>query len=142
MRRLRYGSNGTTCPWASHRRPPRWAYARGINAEGGHLRLTTPSLEEAHGVGETIAIRNRGEVVGGEPTPQLLRRLDTRNVVVTPEGELAALPQVPGFEVTARANGAFATRYRKVPSSVEQVLAAVPSAGSLSPHHPTRAPGL
>jgi ABC-2 type transport system ATP-binding protein len=72
---------------------------------------------------------NRGEVVACEPTPQLLRRLDTRNVVVTPEGELNGLPELKGFEAVARPNGAFVVTYRKGQSSVEQVLAAVRAAG-------------
>jgi ABC-2 type transport system ATP-binding protein len=72
---------------------------------------------------------NRGQVVACEPTPQLLRRLDTRNVVVTPEGELNGVPTVAGFDVVPRPNGAFAISYKKGQSSVEQVLAAVRAAG-------------
>lgn len=106
-----------------------WEYVRKINAEGVTILLTTHYLEEAQELCDTIAIMNRGEVVACEPTPQLLRRLDTRNVVVTPEGELAALPVLKGFEVAARASGAFAVTYKKGQSSVEQVLAAVRAAG-------------
>lgn len=106
-----------------------WEYVRKINAEGVTILLTTHYLEEAQELCDTIAIMNRGEVVACEPTPQLLRRLDTRNVVVTPEGDLAAPPVLQGFEVAARANGAFAVTYRKGQSSVEQVLAAVRAAG-------------
>lgn len=106
-----------------------WAYVRKINAEGVTILLTTHYLEEAQELCDTIAIVNRGEVVACEPTPQLLRRLDTRNVVVTPEGTLDAPPVLAGFEVTGRPNGAFAVTYRKGQSSVEQVLAAVRAAG-------------
>ncbi len=106
-----------------------WEYVRKINAEGVTILLTTHYLEEAQELCDTIAIMNRGEVVACEPTPQLLRRLDTRNVVVTPEGHLAAPPVLKGFEVGARANGAFAVTYKKGQSSVEQVLAAVRAAG-------------
>ncbi|NBB52261.1 ATP-binding cassette domain-containing protein [Rhizobium sp. CRIBSB] len=106
-----------------------WAYVRRINAEGVTILLTTHYLEEAQELCDTIAIVNRGEVVACEPTPQLLHRLDTRNVVVTPEGTLDALPKVKGFEVVGRPNGAFAISYRKGQSSVEQVLAAVRAAG-------------
>ena len=106
-----------------------WAYVRKINAEGVTILLTTHYLEEAQELCDTIAIVNRGEVVACEPTPQLLRRLDTRNVVVTPEGTLDGLPTVKGFEVVARPNGAFAISYKKGRSSVEQVLAAVRAAG-------------
>jgi ABC-2 type transport system ATP-binding protein len=106
-----------------------WEYVRHLNAEGVTILLTTHYLEEAQELCDTIAIMNRGEVVACEPTPQLLRRLDTRNVVVTPEGTLKALPKLKGFEAVARANGAFAVTYKKGQSSVEQVLAAVRAAG-------------
>ncbi|HEY1225140.1 MAG TPA: ABC transporter ATP-binding protein [Brevundimonas sp.] len=106
-----------------------WAYVRKINEEGVTILLTTHYLEEAQELCDTIAIVNRGEVVACEPTSQLLRRLDTRNVVVTPEGTLDAPPVLKGFEVVGRPNGAFAVTYRKGQSSVEQVLAAVRGAG-------------
>jgi ABC-2 type transport system ATP-binding protein len=106
-----------------------WAYVRRINAEGVTILLTTHYLEEAQELCDTIAIMNHGQVVACEPTPQLLRRLDTRNVVVTPEGALNGLPTVQGFDVVARPNGAFAISYKKGRSSVEQVLAAVRAAG-------------
>ncbi|MFC7377850.1 ABC transporter ATP-binding protein [Brevundimonas sp. GCM10030266] len=106
-----------------------WEYVRKINAEGVTILLTTHYLEEAQELCDTIAIMNRGQVVACEPTPQLLRRLDTRNVVVTPEGELDGLPTVPGFDVVPRPNGAFAISYKKGQSSVEHVLAAVRAAG-------------
>ena len=105
-----------------------WDYVRRINAEGVTILLTTHYLEEAQELCDTIAIMNRGEVVACEPTPQLLRRLDTRNVVVTPDGDHTT-PVLEGFEVTGRPNGAFAVTYRKGKSSVEQVLAAVRAAG-------------
>ncbi|HYE01063.1 MAG TPA: ABC transporter ATP-binding protein, partial [Alphaproteobacteria bacterium] len=91
---------------------------------------------------DTIAIMNRGQVVACEPTPQLLRRLDTRNVVVTPEGELNGLPTLKGFDVVARPNGAFAVTYRKGQSSVEQVLAAVRAAGVVIADISTEDPDL
>ena len=59
----------------------------------------------------------------------LLRRLDTRNVVVTPEEPLAEAPLLAGFETRPRAGGAFSVTYRTGQSSVEQVLAAVRATG-------------
>src|SRR6478672_2322386 len=106
-----------------------WNYVLELNRKGVTVLLTTHYLEEAQELCDTIAIMNRGEVVACEPTPQLLRRLDTRNVVVTPEGELNGLPALKGFEAVARPNGAFVVTYRKGQSSVEQVLAAVRAAG-------------
>ena len=106
-----------------------WEYVRRLNSEGVTILLTTHYLEEAQELCDTIAIMNRGEVVACEPTPQLLRRLDTRNVVVTPGSPLKALPKLKGFDAVARPNGAFAITYKKGKSSVEQVLAAVRAAG-------------
>ncbi len=106
-----------------------WDYVRKINEEGVTVILTTHYLEEAQELCDTIAIINRGEVVVCEPTSQLLRRLDTRNVVVTPEEPMTDLPQIEGFTGTLRANGALVVTYRTGESSVEQVLAAVRRAG-------------
>jgi ABC-2 type transport system ATP-binding protein len=106
-----------------------WDYVRKINEEGVTVILTTHYLEEAQELCDTIAIINRGEVVACEPTEQLLKRLDTRNVVVTPETAPETLPALNGFAVAPRANGAFVVTYRTGESSVEQVLAAVRAAG-------------
>jgi ABC-2 type transport system ATP-binding protein len=106
-----------------------WDYVRRINAEGVTILLTTHYLEEAQELCDTIAIMNRGQVVACEPTPQLLRRLDTRNVIVTPDGQLGGLPRLEGFTALTRPNGAFCVSYKKGQASVEQVLAAVRAAG-------------
>jgi ABC-2 type transport system ATP-binding protein len=106
-----------------------WAYVRKLNAEGVTILLTTHYLEEAQELCDTIAIVNHGEVVACEPTSQLLRRLDTRAVVVTPEEPLAVAPELPGFETKLRNGGAFSVTYRTGESSVEQVLAALRAAG-------------
>lgn len=106
-----------------------WDYVRRINAEGVTILLTTHYLEEAQELCDTIAIMNRGQVVACEPTPQLLRRLDTRNVIVTPDGQLNGLPRLEGFTALARPNGSFSVSYKKGQASVEQVLAAVRAAG-------------
>ena len=106
-----------------------WDYVRKINEEGVTVILTTHYLEEAQELCDTIAIINRGEVVACEPTQTLLKRLDTRNVVVTPDTPPESLPALNGFTVAPRANGAFVVTYRTGESSVEQVLAAVRAAG-------------
>lgn len=105
-----------------------WSYVRELNAAGVTILLTTHYLEEAQELCDTIAIVNHGEVVACEPTAQLLRRLDTRNVVVTPEEPLNAVPEIAGFEVSPRGDS-FVVAYKTGQSSVEQVLAAVRAAG-------------
>ncbi len=106
-----------------------WAYVSDLNRLGVTIVLTTHYLEEAQQLCDQIAIVNHGEVVVCEPTRDLLRRLDTRNVVVTPDHPVTAAPDLPGFQSRLRAGGAFEVSYRTGQSSVEQVLAAVRASG-------------
>ncbi|MDO8297345.1 MAG: ABC transporter ATP-binding protein [Caulobacter sp.] len=106
-----------------------WNYVVGLNRQGVTIVLTTHYLEEAQELCDQIAIVNRGEVVACEPTSTLLRRLDTRNVVVTPEEPVATAPDLTGFETKLRSGGSFAVTYKTGQSSVEQVLAAVRASG-------------
>jgi ABC-2 type transport system ATP-binding protein len=106
-----------------------WAYVSELNRQGVTIVLTTHYLEEAQELCDQIAIVNHGAVVACEPTASLLRRLDTRNVVVTPDMPVTAAPLLAGFETKLRAAGAFSVTYKTGQSSVEQVLAAVRAAG-------------
>ncbi len=106
-----------------------WAYVSELNRQGVTIVLTTHYLEEAQELCDQIAIVNHGSVVACEPTASLLRRLDTRNVVVTPDTPVTAAPVLAGFETRLRAAGAFSVTYKTGQSSVEQVLAAVRGAG-------------
>ncbi len=106
-----------------------WRYVVELNQKGVTIVLTTHYLEEAQELCDQIAIINRGEVVACEATSELLGRIDTRAVVVTPETPVEAAPVLPGFETRLRPGGAFAVTYRTGESSVEQVLAAVRAAG-------------
>ena len=61
-----------------------WNYVVSLNRLGVTIVLTTHYLEEAQELCDTIAIVNHGRLVACEPTDQLLRRLDSRTVVITP----------------------------------------------------------
>jgi ABC-2 type transport system ATP-binding protein len=106
-----------------------WNYVVSLNEMGVTIVLTTHYLEEAESLCDTIAIVNRGAVVACEPTSQLLRRLDTRTVVVTPEQPLTEAPTIARFDARLRANGDLAVVFKTAESGVEQVLADVRAAG-------------
>ena len=106
-----------------------WAYVVELNRLGVTIVLTTHYLEEAEQLCDTIAIVNHGLVVACEPTSQLLRRLDSRTVVVTPEAPLAAPPDLAPFEARLRPGGDLAVTFKTAPAGVEQVSAAVRAAG-------------
>ncbi len=106
-----------------------WAYVVALNRKGVTVVLTTHYLEEAEELCDTIAIVNRGMVVACEPTSQLLRRLDSRTVVVTPGAPLTDIPDLAPFEARLRANGDLAVAFKTAGAGVEQVIAAVRAAG-------------
>jgi ABC-2 type transport system ATP-binding protein len=106
-----------------------WAYVEALNHQGVTVVLTTHYLEEAEALCDTIAIVNRGEVVACESTRDLLRRLDRRAVVVTPEAPLIAPPDLAPFEAKLRGNGDLVVTFKTREAGVEQVLAAVRAAG-------------
>jgi ABC-2 type transport system ATP-binding protein len=106
-----------------------WNYVVELNRKGVTIVLTTHYLEEAQELCDTIAIINRGEVVACEPTSQLLRRLDTRTVVITPQAPLIAVPKLGRFEGKLRGDGQLAVTFKTGEAGVEAVLAAVREAG-------------
>ncbi len=68
-------------------------------------------------------------MVACEPKTSLLRRMDTRTVVVTPETPLETAPALGGFDGRLRPDGALAVEFKPNESSVEAVLTAVRAAG-------------
>ena len=106
-----------------------WAYVVELNRKGVTVVLTTHYLQEAQELCDTIAIINRGEVVACEPTSQLLRRLDTRAVVVTPQEPLTQAPPLGRFQGELRADGRLAVSFKTAEAGVEAVLTAVRDAG-------------
>jgi ABC-2 type transport system ATP-binding protein len=106
-----------------------WAYVETLNRQGVTVVLTTHYLEEAEALCDTIAIVNRGEVVACESTRNLLRRLDSRSVVVTPETPLATAPDLAPFEARLRSGGDLEVTFKTQEAGVEQVLGAVRAAG-------------
>ena len=106
-----------------------WAYVKELHARGTTIVLTTHYLEEAQELCDTIAIINHGEVIACEPTPQILRRLDKRTLVIAPQIELATLPTgFDGLDVTLRKDGALAISYAST-QTVESLLERVKAAG-------------
>jgi ABC-2 type transport system ATP-binding protein len=106
-----------------------WNYVVGLNHLGVTIVLTTHYLEEAQELCDTIAIVNRGEVVACEPTSQLLRRLDTRTVVITPTEPMTVLPDLGRFTGILRPDGQMAVTFKTADAGVEAVLTAVRDAG-------------
>ena len=106
-----------------------WEYVVGLNRQGVTIVLTTHYLEEAEQLCDTIAIVNHGQVVACEPTGALLKTLDTRTAVITPDKPLAAPPALGPLEAKLTGDGRLAIDFKTGEAGIEQVLNAVRAAG-------------
>ena len=69
-----------------------WENVRELHAMGITIVLTTHYLEEAEELCDTIAIINHGELVCCEPTPDILSRIDEKELVIITESPLTEVP--------------------------------------------------
>lgn len=107
-----------------------WAYMRELNRQGVTVVLTTHYLEEAEELCDWIAIIDRGRVVACDRKASLLRRIDQKELAVTPARPLAELPAAlaaAGAELDAAGRVVF--RYRPSEVRVERILEQLRAAG-------------
>jgi ABC-2 type transport system ATP-binding protein len=107
-----------------------WEYVVDLNKQGVTIVLTTHYLEEAEELCDTIAIVNHGQVVACEPTASLLKTLDTRTAMITPDKPLKAPPVLGGgLEARLAGDGRIAIDFKTSEAGIEAVLGAVRAAG-------------
>jgi ABC-2 type transport system ATP-binding protein len=70
-----------------------WAHVRQLNEEGVTVLLTTHYLEEAQALCDHIAIINDGRLIACEETQSLLRRLDSKEMTITLDRDIQAIPE-------------------------------------------------
>ena len=69
-----------------------WVRVKEMNDRGITVLLTTHYLEEAQALCDTIAIINHGRLIACEPTSDLLKRLDSKEMTITVDRDLDAVP--------------------------------------------------
>ena len=69
-----------------------WAFVRELNQNGTTVVLTTHYLEEAEELCDQIAIINHGRLVTSQKTEDLLSSLDSKELIVTVDQKLSAVP--------------------------------------------------
>ena len=107
-----------------------WENIRRLNAEGMTIVLTTHYLEEAEEMCDEIAIISEGALVARDTTSSLLAQIDSRKMVIHPDGEAAALPEGEGLDVCRREeDGAVVISYHARRTPAEAALEAVHRAG-------------
>ncbi len=107
-----------------------WAYIKELNEQGTTILLTTHYLEEAEALCDEIAIINHGRVIACEPTVDLLKRIDAKEMTVTVDQDVVDVPaKLQEFHFEARDKRTLVFSYP--PSNVHsgEILAAVQQCG-------------
>ena len=107
-----------------------WSYVRELNANGTTVLLTTHYLEEAQELCDRIAIINHGKLIACEPKTSLMRRLDAKEVTLTLDRDLTAIPeQLSHFRVELEGPRKLRFSYPPSKNNSGEILAAVQNAG-------------
>ena len=107
-----------------------WTYVRELNKNGTTILLTTHYLEEAEELCDTVAVINHGEVVACDKTSTLLKRFDSKQIVITPAQKLAAAPgNLNGFSCDIDAEGRLVISYKPSKHAIGDILEAVRASG-------------
>lgn len=106
-----------------------WDYVQSLHARGTTIVLTTHYLEEAEQLCDTIAIINHGEVLCCEPTRQLLKRIDEKEIIIEVAEALDGVPgPLAGFHTQLVDGNRLSVQLSQQTSSVGAVLEAVSAA--------------
>lgn len=118
-----------------------WRNVRRLNEEGMTIILTTHYLEEAQEMCEEIAIIDQGHLVVQDSTANLLGRLDTKTLVITPESPFD-MPVIPHVTAITRPDGSLALNYRRSETSPGALLEQARLAGAVLKDVATEEPNL
>jgi ABC-2 type transport system ATP-binding protein len=106
-----------------------WDYVRELNRQGTTVLLTTHYLEEAEELCDTIAIINHGKLIACEPTGDLLRRMDSKELRVEVAETVSDIPTpLERFEPEVKDGQHLTFRYAPSRVSVAEILAALSEA--------------
>ena len=107
-----------------------WDNIRSLNKAGVTIVLTTHYLEEAEELCDRIAIINHGEVVICDTTPNLLRQLDEKVVIIQPATPLCEVPEpLRDLNASLREDGALLIHFSPSAINVGEILKRVQQAG-------------
>ena len=107
-----------------------WENVKAMNELGVTVLLTTHYLEEAEAMCDTIAIINHGRLITCEKTPDLLSRLDSKEITFTLDADLKALPKnFDIYQVELLENNQLKFHYAPSKVASGEILSAISEAG-------------
>ncbi|SDG18843.1 ABC-2 type transport system ATP-binding protein [Limimonas halophila] len=107
-----------------------WEHVQALNARGTTILLTTHYLHEAEALCDEIAIINHGDIVACDTTPNMLRRLDSKTIILNVQEALTAVPAtLTPYDAELLDAHRIAIQYHRSTSPVAGILEAVGAAG-------------
>jgi len=107
-----------------------WEYVQELNRRGVTIILTTHYLEEAEALCDEIAIINHGELVACDKTQNLVKLLDTKELIITTVEAIDALPpSLARHDAKLIGNHQMAVHYRPSRTQISDILASTRTAG-------------
>ena len=107
-----------------------WVTMRDLNARGTTILLTTHYLEEAQALCDRVAIINHGELVACDDTSALLARLDSKEMLITVDRDIAQVPEPLGaFRTELLSPRQISVSYPPSRAHSGQIIAAMQDAG-------------
>lgn len=107
-----------------------WVHVNELNRQGVTVLLTTHYLEEAEALCDTIAIINHGQLIACEPTPDLLARIDSKEMRITVDRDLDRIPdRLAPFQPELSDGRRLVITFSPSTTTAGQVLAALDACG-------------
>lgn len=106
-----------------------WTYVRELNANGTTILLTTHYLEEAEELCDEIAIINHGEIIARDTKANLMKGVDSKELVLTLDHALNYIPASLTDYQTAINDRQLCIKYQPSKASFEQIITAIKSEG-------------
>jgi len=119
-----------------------WENVRRLNDEGMTIILTTHYLEEAEQMCDEIAIINHGELIVRDTTSNLLSKLDSKTLVITPAEPVSRVVMPAEISQQTTEDGALRLSYRPANISDNEVLDHLRQAGMVIKDIQTDIPDL
>lgn len=100
-----------------------WDYVRALNKQGTTILLTTHYLEEAEELCDHIAIINHGMLIANESKISLMRRIDSKQLVLKLAAPLRSIPlSLEQLGAVATPEGDLALSYKPSQANMEEIL--------------------
>lgn len=106
-----------------------WEYVKKLNKQGTTILLTTHYLEEAEELCDEIAIINHGTIIARDKKRNLMRGIDSKEVIFTFAKPIKEVPASLADLQAAVREGCLAVKYQPSKAAMEDILGRVKAAG-------------